>query len=150
MGSPYRERSVCRNLPNTEYPNRYDAFVQGVYIEGHTDNDPVNPETGLAADPRITSNLKLAARRSTNTFEILLSHRSELLEFHGPVSTAEALRFEPVLASSAYGEYRPAVPNDTDENKRANRRIDIRVVMYQPINAAALNQLFDYVRARVQ
>ena len=145
-GLPYVESSVCAA---SRYSNFYEAYIQGIYIEGHTDDDPV-PETGLAADPQITSNLKLAARRSTNTFEILLSHRPELLQFHGPVSSPELLRFEPVLASSVYGEYRPVVSNDTETNKRVNRRIDIRVVMYQPITSDALERLQESLRGQVE
>jgi flagellar motor protein MotB len=116
------------------------AFIKGIYIEGHTDNDPV-PDTGLLADPRIDSNLKLAARRSTNTLERLQNENPQLVDYFGPSYIGNSLVFEPILASSAYGELRPSVENSDETNKKINRRIDLKVEMYQPINIESLEAL---------
>ena len=126
-GEPLVDPLVCRI---SQYHNRYFAFVQGIYIEGHTDNDSI--EKGLPGDPNLTTNLKLSARRSTNTFELITDVSPEILGYHGPLVEGETLRFEPVLASSAYGESRPIASNDSDEGKKANRRIDLRIEMFLP------------------
>ena len=133
IGEPLVDPVACRV---SRYHNRNFAYVQGIYIEGHTDNDPI--ENGLPGDPNLTNNLKLSARRSTNTFDSITSVSPEILTYHGPVVEGERLRFEPVLASSAYGESRPIASNESEEGKKANRRIDLRVEMFLPpsVNAA--------------
>lgn len=135
-GEPYRSRRECEN---NIYHNSNNSFVQAVYIEGHTDSAKIIG--ALPGDPKITSNLKLAARRSTNTFETMTSAAPSIIEFSGPVAGEEVLRFQPILASTAYGEWRPAASNVLPEGRRANRRIDVRIVMYQPPNIEALSQL---------
>ena len=101
-------------------------------------HQPLNP---------YTHNLKLSARRSTNTFESITAERPQLLEFFGPVLGDSALRFEPVLASSAYGEWRPAATNETEEGRRSNRRIDLRIVMYTPPNVDAMREFAEAIGA---
>jgi len=71
------------------------------------------------------------------------------MEFYGPVFGLEELRFEPILASAAYGQWRPINLKDTEEAKRGNRRIDLRIVMYQPLNSGALKRLSDAVGATI-
>jgi chemotaxis protein MotB len=132
-GKPIKSRELCRN---SFYHNKNMGFIQAIYVEGHTDNRPVIG--GLQGDRNLTNNLKLSARRSTNTFDSITAERPQILEFYGPVLGDSALRFEPVLASSAYGEWRPADTNDTEEGRRSNRRIDLRIVMYIPPNVDAM------------
>ena len=136
-GYPYYGIMQCEE---SRYHNENNAFVQGVYIEGHTDSDPIG-KSGLPGDRNLTTNLKLSARRSTNTFEALSAFQPDILNFYGAVSDTDKLRFEPVLAASAYGEQRPAADNGTREGKKNNRRIDLRVVMYLPVNLEALRLL---------
>jgi len=135
IGEPLVDPEACRI---SRYHNRNFAYVQGIYIEGHTDDDEIDEEVGLSGDPNLTNNLKLSARRSTNTFDSITSVSPEILTYHGPVVEGERLRFEPVLASSAYGESRPIASNESEEGKKANRRIDLRVEMFLPpsVNAA--------------
>jgi chemotaxis protein MotB len=44
----------------------------------------------------------------------------------------ENLRMQPVMSVSGYGEMRPIETNETVEGKAANRRIDLRIIMYAP------------------
>lgn len=138
-GRPLRTRQVCSDA---FYHNKNMGFVQAIYVEGHTDDRPI--KGGLPGDRNLTNNLKLSARRSTNTFESITEERPEILGFHGPVLGDSALRFEPILASSAYGEWRPAESNETEEGRRSNRRIDLRIVMYVPPNVDAMQ---DFARS---
>ena len=133
-GQPLVESSVCQN---SIYHNQVSGYIQAIYLEGHTDN--IKIKNGLLGDPNLTNNLRLSARRSTNTFESIVLESPEILEFHGPVSDATELRFEPILAASAYGELRPAESNNTEEGRRSNRRIDLRILMYIPANIDSMD-----------
>ena len=144
-GKPFIDKSTCNQ---SLYHNKELGFVQAIYLEGHTDNNPIT--NGLAGDPNLTNNLKLSARRSTNTFESIISESPRVLNFHGPVNDAAELRFEPVLASSAYGELRPAASNETEEGRRSNRRIDLRIVMYVPANIDSMTSFAEAIDAGLE
>ena len=144
-GMPYLERGICEL---SRHNNSARGFIQAIYVEGHTDNDDVR-KGGLSGDPNLTDNLKLSARRSTNTFTAIVDGSPQILEFFGPVIDGSALRFEPVLASSAYGEWRPAVSNETEAGKRSNRRIDLRIVMYVPPNIQAMQNFLTSIGEEV-
>ena len=51
------------------------------------------------------------------------------------------LRGQPVMAVSAYGEMRPIATNDTKEGKAANRRIDVRIIMYAPSTVEEVEEI---------
>jgi len=77
-----------------------------IRIEGHTDNDPI--KTSL-----YPSNWELSSARATNVLRRL-------------VDTAG---IKPnVISSVGYGEFRPKVPNTSEVNKAANRRVDIVII----------------------
>ena len=144
-GRPYTSREKCQKA---FYHNKNMGFVQAIYVEGHTDSSQIR--RGLRGDQKLTTNLKLSARRSTNTFEAVVMDAPRILEFHGPVVGESELRFEPILASSSYGEWRPIRSNDTDQGRRYNRRIDLRVVMYVPPNIDAMKRLANAVGATLK
>jgi len=76
-----------------------------IRIEGHTDNDPI--KTG-----EYPSNWELSSARAIGVLRF----------FH------EDGGFDPRnLEAVGKGEYSPVVPNDTEENKAKNRRIEIHV-----------------------
>ena len=95
--------------------------LEAVFIEGHTDADPIR-------SPRFTDNWDLSASRATKTYRTLVAAKLELEKFCNP----SGLR---VIGVSGYGENRPVAPNDTDENKKANRRVDLRFLMAHPTDA---------------
>lgn len=79
-----------------------------IRIEGHTCNIPIH-------NAQFPSNWELSTTRATNVTRYLI----------------EQAGLPPVRISAAgYGEYHPIVPNDTEENKALNRRVDV-VVMWK-------------------
>jgi len=87
-------------------------MTNDVRVEGHTDNVPIHS----AAFP---SNWHLSVGRALNVGYYLI-------EKHG---------IDPEKVSVVgYSEYRPLVPNTTDENRSKNRRVDIVVVTTTPLN----------------
>ncbi len=92
--------------------------LEALFVEGHTDADPIR-------SPRFADNWDLSAARATNTYRALIEAKRELESFKNPSN----LR---ILGVSGYGENRPVSPNDTDENKKNNRRVDLRFLMAQP------------------
>jgi flagellar motor protein MotB len=81
---------------------------QRFVVEGHTDNAPITP----ALRPRFSSNWELAAARSLEVVKFLEQ------------AGVDGRRLE----SRAFGENRPVAPNDTEENRTLNRRIEIRIL----------------------
>ena len=103
-GAPLRPE-LCPSSPHK---------VEAVFVEGHTDSDG---EDG--------ANWDLSIRRSLNTYQFMIDSQPDLarvLNHNG----------QPFFSVSGYGKQRPIRPNDSDENKRKNRRVDIRLVMAAP------------------
>ncbi|HEY9187366.1 MAG TPA: OmpA family protein [Ignavibacteria bacterium] len=75
-------------------------------VEGHTDNVPINT-------PKFPSNLHLSLYRAINANYFLI---------HDCGIPPERISVQ------GYGEYRPIRPNDTEENRALNRRVDIVIV----------------------
>lgn len=78
---------------------------QQIKVEGHTDNVPI----GAALMERFPSNWELSTARATTVVRYLQERgvNPELLSAEG------------------YSEYRPIAPNDTEEERAKNRRIEI-------------------------
>jgi chemotaxis protein MotB len=79
-----------------------------VRIEGHTDNVAI----GGALARRYPTNWELSAARAINVARYLQQQGLEPAR----------------LAAVAYGEFKPVAPNDTDEGRAKNRRIEIVLV----------------------
>ena len=78
---------------------------QEIKVEGHTDNVPIS--TRLLE--RFPSNWELSTARATMVVRYL--------QGRGVIPES--------LSAQGYAEYQPVAPNDTDENKAQNRRIEI-------------------------
>jgi chemotaxis protein MotB len=75
-------------------------------VEGHTDNVPINTT-------RFPDNQELSTARANAVWRILVKDAG----------------IDPTLLSaSGYGEFRPKVPNDTEEHRKQNRRVDIIIL----------------------
>lgn len=135
-GVPYRAYNKCKNV---SFGNSRLAYIEAIFLEGHTDNIPI--KKGLIGAPLLSSNLKLSARRASNTFEEIIFHQPELIEFYAPISSGN----EPILAVSAYGETRPIGPNTTTRGRAVNRRIDLRILMHKPQSTDAYDKLLEDV-----
>jgi len=76
------------------------ADKHDIVVEGHTDNVPMYSK-------QYASNWELSTGRATNVVMYLLSKN-----------------FPPKrMAAVGYGEYHPIVPNDSDANRKKNRRV---------------------------
>lgn len=72
-----------------------------VIVEGHTDNVPIRTA-------QFASNWELSTARATSVVQYMI-HELGMPPQH--------------MAASGYGEFRPLVPNDTDEHRATNRRV---------------------------
>ncbi|OQX86247.1 MAG: hypothetical protein B6D63_00460 [Candidatus Latescibacteria bacterium 4484_7] len=75
-----------------------------IRVEGHTDNIPIS-------NSKYSSNWELSTARAISVLKFLNNN--------GIPGTR--------LSAVGYGEFRPIVPNDTAENRRRNRRVEIYV-----------------------
>ena len=131
-GVPYKRYEECAL---DIYHNKSAAYIEAIFLEGHTDNVPIKKP--LRGAPLLTSNLKLSSRRATNTFEEIINQVPSLIEFYAPKSSGN----KPVLAVSAYGETRPISGNNTSMGRASNRRIDLRILMHKPQDTDAYARL---------
>lgn len=82
------------------------TMPEQILISGHTDNIPINT-------PQYPSNWELSNQRALNFLKYILAANPKL----------DPRRFSAI----GYGEYRPAAPNDTEEGRSKNRRVEIMV-----------------------
>jgi len=94
--------------------------LDALFIEGHTDDLP------LAGYGAYKDNWDLSSARSKTIFQQLLISSAERLD---RLTNQDGQR---VLGVSAYADRRSVVPNDSDDNRALNRRIDLRFVMVPP------------------
>lgn len=80
----------------TKLAGKYD-----IVVEGHTDNVPI-------ATKQFASNWELSTARATNVVKALL---------------AKPGFFPGKMAAVGYGEFHPIVGNDTQDNRKRNRRV---------------------------
>jgi len=79
-----------------------------VRVEGHTDNVPIGPRLA----ERFPSNWELSTARATTVARYLQDKGID----------------PKLLSACGYSEYRPVTPNDSDEGKMKNRRIEIALI----------------------
>ena len=129
----------------TKQCNPNAVFIDAVFIEGHTDNVPITH----FVEKNITDNLSLSARRAINTVQSIYDYQPRLRSMYSISPSQEGRSLgegtSPLINPAAFGETRPAFSNDTEEGKKANRRIDVRVLMYSP-----RTENLDRIRALVE
>lgn len=76
-----------------------------IRVEGHTDNVPIG-------NAKYESNWDLSMARALSIVKFFVEN-----DFFPPEQ----------LQAMGYGEFKPVAPNDTEENKRKNRRVEIRL-----------------------
>lgn len=99
------------------------AIIEAVQIEGHTDSKGED-----------VYNLNLSTNRAITTFTSMLAAAPDLVAHFN-------MRSQPVLSVAGYGKMRPVKPNDTPQNMAMNRRIDLRIIMHTPANAAEIEDI---------
>ena len=88
-----------------------------VRIEGHTDTVPI----GAALQARFPTNWELSTARATVVARFL----------------QDKVGLDPTrLSATGYGEYRPVAPNDSEEGRAQNRRIELILAPLPPATAA--------------
>lgn len=97
---------------------QFKGRVETIFIEGHTDNVPIN--NGI-----FPSNWELSTKRAINTWLVMGSAQPRLPWF--PNSKGEL-----IFSVSGYADTRPIADNATEDGRRKNRRIDIRFSMMPP------------------
>ncbi|PSH02612.1 MAG: hypothetical protein CXZ00_16550 [Acidobacteria bacterium] len=119
-------------LPDTAIPADCSpsAFgLEALLIEGHTDSDGTED-----------MNWGLSMERALHTYQVMIHEQPMLGELRSrQIYTGQSIGY-PLMSVAGYGLNRPIVPNNSVENKRRNRRIDIRFIMTPPsekeVNAA--------------
>jgi flagellar motor protein MotB len=76
-----------------------------IRIEGHTDNIPIKTK-------QYESNWELSTARALSVVKFFLTHNYFAAD---------------QLQAMGYGEHRPVEPNDSEENRAKNRRVEIRL-----------------------
>ncbi len=101
-GSAVLKPSAKEILPEIcEILKQYDSLIRWIHIEGHTDNVPIQ-------NSQYIDNWDLSSARSLSVLHYL-----------------QTLDMDPYkLTQTGLGEYHPIAPNDTEENKARNRRVD--------------------------
>jgi len=90
------------------------ALIDALQVEGHTDS--------IGTD---VLNMDLSSRRGTSIYAIMVTSSPDLLGFRN-------LRNQPIVSVAGYGKGRPIRDNDSDLSRDANRRIDLRFIMFAP------------------
>lgn len=94
--------------------------LEALLIEGHTDTDGSEE-----------MNWRLSMERALHTYQVLVRECPDLAHMNSP-QRQEQREGYPLLSVAGYGFNRPVAPNDAAENKKLNRRIDIRFLMTPP------------------
>ena len=97
---------------------QFKGRVETIFIEGHTDNVPIN--NGI-----FPSNWELSTKRAINTLLVMGYARPRLPWFPND-------KGELIFSVSGYADTRPIAENSTEAGRRENRRIDIRFSMTPP------------------
>lgn len=101
------------------------ALIDALQVEGHTD--------GMGAD---VLNMGLSSRRGASIYEIMVTASPELISFRN-------LKDQPIVSVAGYGKGRPIRENTTVEGRDANRRIDLRFLMFAPPEEQFVPQRID-------
>jgi chemotaxis protein MotB len=105
-------------------------LLEAVLVEGHTDDRPISTST-------FADNWQLASARAINTYKALLAYEPSL-------SALLNERGEALLGVSNYEAQRPVSLGPTPEDRRLNRRIDLRFLIAAPSEAQ-----LDRIRAQM-
>lgn len=116
-------------LPESKKPNEYERKLETVFIEGHTDRDPIH-------NPQFKNNWELSTARAIATYKIIMK-KNEYLE--------DTLRNEfnkPIFGVGGYGATRPLSEENDRINYKSDRRIDLRFIMI-PYNRKETQDIFN-------
>jgi flagellar motor protein MotB len=101
---------------------RTEGKLEAVFIEGHTDNVPLQ-------GGRFRDNWDLSAQRAMYTYRAISKDQPALVELSNQGG-------QPLFSVSGYGAGRPVVSHDKPTADPRNRRIDLRFIMTPPTATA--------------
>ena len=81
--------------------------VKQVYVDGHTDNVPMN------GNGQFPTNWELSSVRASHVARVIID------KSHFPPDR---------MVVTGYGKYRPIKPNNSDNNRALNRRVEIKIL----------------------
>lgn len=118
----HREKPLPAECPTLPH------HVETIFVEGHTDNDPIAP------NPRLRDNWDLSASRASNTLRVILADNPALSGFISgtPDNPSSAALF----SIAGYADQRPVEKSTEEAAKARNRRIDVRFIMAMPDSVA--------------
>lgn len=99
------------------------ALIEAIQIEGHTDSKGDD-----------FTNMPLSTNRANSTFFTMLQKEPTLVEY----KNAKA---QPILSVAGYGSMRPTNDNKDEKEREANRRIDLRIIMYTPTSPQDIDKV---------
>lgn len=124
-----RESIGCFALSQQQVPeascNKELAVIDALQVEGHTDS--TGPDS---------LNMDLSSRRGVSVYSIFSTAAPDMLDLKN-------LRGQPILSVAGYGKGRPIMSNDTKQGRDANRRIDIRFIMFAPTDEQYIPKKLD-------
>jgi flagellar motor protein MotB len=102
----------------TDCPQFSQGKLEAIFVEGHTDNVPINNGT-------YKSNWELSAQRAINTYQFMQEAQPALVALKNAND-------EPLFSVAGYAARRPLIAHKTATNDPLNRRIDLRFIMMPP------------------
>jgi flagellar motor protein MotB len=115
--------SVTETQEDTSSCGNNSVLVEAVQIEGHTDS--------VGTDG---TNFPLSAARAITTLQTMVRVAPSLL-------TRLNWSRQPVMSIAGYGPMRPIDTNETAAGRSANRRIDLRIIMYAPSTVEEVEEI---------
>jgi flagellar motor protein MotB len=116
----------------THCPPSKGGRLEAVFIEGNTDDRPINGRLPSG----ITDNWELSAYRAIEVYKELVRASPVLatIENDPPANTSANRQPEgqKLFGVSGYAQFRPVDPGDSEAARAANRRIDLRFLMETP------------------
>lgn len=103
-------------------PEGADRILEAVYVEGHTDNVPINTA-------RFADNWELSSARAIRTYNFMADAAPTLRDIRNASGAAT------LFGASAYADQRPVRANSTPQGRAENRRIDVRFLLAPPSKA---------------
>ncbi len=129
-------------LLKTLTSEKYKGAIETIFIEGHTDNTKVSP-----FNPYYKSNWELSVKRAIATWDLLCGENEntstvligdkdgntqEEKQEKNSLAGLKNKNGESIFSCSGYADTRKIKENDTEENRKANRRIDLRFNIAPP------------------
>jgi len=96
----------------------FKETIETIFIEGHTDNIPINTV-------QFPSNWELSTKRAINTWRFLASTNENFYNLKN-------INSQFIFSCSGYADTRPIAANNNIEGRKKNRRIDFRFTLTSP------------------